>query len=166
MTVNENSYIMIGTTGEIYHNTLSENFQLHYETLLESYDISIHSRHSEYIPTIRSRSDGTICHLEHYAKVCIPTGIILSMQKWLVIGLSCFCDQESESYMLGEQEDYIAVKSDNPRDVFVVNHGLFHELYDEFYLRKIFRRRVINPDCSWTLLYYFKNYVMMKHINL
>lgn len=137
MTVSENSYIMIGITGEIYHNS-SENFLLHYETLLESYDIGIHSRHSEYIPTIRSRSDGTICHLEHYAKVCIPTGDHFIYAKMIGHRIKLFQDQESESYMLGEEEDYIAVKSDNPKDVFVVNHGLFHELYDEFSLEENF----------------------------
>lgn len=133
MTVCDNSYIMIGISGEIYHNS-SDNFDFHYLVTGESYNVTLHSKHSEYIPTIRSRSDGTVTHLEPYVKVCIPAGDHFIYAKPIGHRVKLFQNMESESYMLGEEQDYIAVKSDDPHDIFIVKEDLFQELYDEIML--------------------------------
>ena len=127
MTVEEDLYIIIGIKGEVYPNR-SEKFK-------KSYRIEEGKKWSgenlEYQPTIKNRQDGSTLLLADYAGVCVPTGSVQIYARELTRGVKVFTAWDKEKYMLGKPGDYLAVRSDDLHDVYVVERDIFGKSYDE-----------------------------------
>lgn len=127
--VQEDLVAIIGIKGEVYPNR-AEKFRRSYHASEEMY---IYERLSsaEYLPTVKIRSTGEDLVLTDYAKVCIPSGSVSIYAKQLEKGVKVFTAWDKEKYMLGRVGDYLAVRSDDLHDVYVVEKDIFSKSYRE-----------------------------------
>lgn len=129
IVVQEDLIAIIGIKGEVYPNR-AEKFSRSYRALEEKYIYESHST-AEYLPTIKIRSTGEDLVLTDYARVCIPTGSVSIYAKKLDKGVKVFTAWDKEKYMLGRVGDYLAVRSDDLQDVYVVENAIFGKSYRE-----------------------------------
>ena len=124
VTINEDTYLMIGIEGEIY--PISE------QKLANSYDFTgfQFSREFEYEPSIRNTATGDIKLVMPYAKTVIsPPGTARIYAKPLDHAVKLFTAWDDEKYYSGNIGDYIAVREDDPHDIYVIKGRLFDSLY-------------------------------------
>lgn len=129
LVVKDDLVIMIGIKGEVYPNHL-DKFERSYIRQEESYCYHCYTN-EEYIPTIKVRSTGESLSLVQYAKLCKPSGTVHIYAKPLTHGVKVFTEWDKEKYMLGEPGDYLAVREDNPHDVYVIEEDIFEKTYTE-----------------------------------
>lgn len=123
--VEEDLYLMIGIKGEVYPNR-RHKFKKAYAASEEKY---IYDNNMEYVPTIKDRTNGRDLSLVDYARICVPTGTVRIYVKQLEKGVKVFSEWEKEKYMLGKPGDYLAVRSDDLHDVYVVEQDIFIKSY-------------------------------------
>ena len=125
--VEEDLYLIIGIKGEVYPN--------HREKFLRAYAVGeekyvYDKEHMEYLPTIKDRTNGNDLTLVDYARICVPTGTVRIYVKQLEKGVKVFVEWEKEKYMLGKPGDYLAVRSDDLHDVYIIEQDIFSKTYD------------------------------------
>ncbi len=130
MTVEDDLYIIIGIKGEVYPNRKAK-FEHSYRTLEEKYRLDDCTVQQEYVPVIKNRVNGEKLVLTDYAKKCIPTGRVRIYAKPLERGVKVFTAWDKSKYMLGKPGDWLAVRSDDMHDVYVVERDVFARSYDE-----------------------------------
>lgn len=121
--VSKNLYIMIGINGEVYPIT-KEKFNSSYQLTDNISDISW-----EYEPRIRNIIDGNVYKLGGYIKNCVATGDTYIYAKELTKKIKVFTNWDENSYLRGLEGDYIAVRSDDIKDVYVVEKTIFYKTY-------------------------------------
>lgn len=129
LTVEEDLVVMIGIKGEVYPNRL-EKFKRSYSLSDEEYSYNTMTA-TEYVPTIKVKSTGVTLRLIDYAKVCVPSGSVKIFAKPLEKGVKVFTAWDKEKYMLGKPGDYLAVRTDDYHDVYVVEKEIFGKTYTE-----------------------------------
>ncbi|MDE7253438.1 MAG: DHH family phosphoesterase [Acetatifactor sp.] len=130
LTVEKDWYIIIGIKGEVYPNR-REKFENSYQRLDEKYSLEDCTVKQEYMPVIKNRSNGESLTLTDYARKCVPTGKVQIYAKPLEKGVKVFPAWDKNKYMLGKPGDWLAVRSDDPHDVYVVEKDVFARSYDE-----------------------------------
>ncbi|MCI8516943.1 MAG: recombinase RecJ [Hungatella sp.] len=123
ITVEAGLCIMIGIDHEIYPSRL-ENVKKNYETSEEPYDFR-----GEYQPTVRNTVTGENRPLIPYAKTCISRDISKVYARRLDRRTKLFTQWDKEKYMLGEKEDYLVARKDDPRDLYIVKKDIFSRIY-------------------------------------
>lgn len=123
--ISEDMFIMIGIQGEVYTNT-KEKFKRSYVLSDVPYDLNV-----PYRPTVKSRLDGLIIPLDEYVHSCIPSGEVCIHAKPLDKAVKVFTQWYEEKYMLGNVGDFIAVRSDDQHDIYVIEKNIFYETYEE-----------------------------------
>lgn len=129
MVVEPDLIIMIGVKGEVYPNK-EKKFKQSYQVMEEKYNAEEFTARNEYVPTIRNRLDGSVKILTDYARTCITSGETYIHAVKLDHMVKVFTAWDSEKYMLGKQGDYLAVRSDDEKDIYVVEKSLFDRTYD------------------------------------
>ncbi len=129
MVIEENLILMIGVKGEV-HPIKEKKFKQCYQIMKDEYDVEKHTEGNEYIPTIRNRLDGSVKVLTDYAKTCMISDETHIHAMQLDHMVKVFTIWDSEKYMLGEPGDYLAVRSDDDNDIYVVEKDLFDLTYD------------------------------------
>lgn len=129
MVVEQDLIIMIGIRGEVYPNRM-EKFKRSYTTQDRAYTYECDTD-MKYLPTIKVRSTGETLTLTDYARVCVPSGTVHIYAKPLLRGVKVFTAWDKEKYMLGKPGDYLAVRSDDLHDVYVVEKKIFARSYEE-----------------------------------
>lgn len=130
MTVEDNLNIIIGIKGEVYPNR-REKFLHSYQPLEEKYCIEDCTVKTDYIPVIKNRANGQNLLLTDYARQCIPTGNVRIYARPLERGVKVFTAWDKGKYMLGKPGDWLAVRSDDIHDVYVVERDIFAQSYNE-----------------------------------
>lgn len=130
MKVEEDLYIMIGIKGEVYPNRRAK-FMESYKTLDQKYNEREILDTTEYAPTIKNRENGENLPLTDFARLCVPTGETHIHARPLDKGVKVFTAWDKSKYMLGRPGDYLAVRSDDLHDVYVVERNIFARSYDE-----------------------------------
>lgn len=128
LEITEDLIIMIGIKGEVYPSTM-EKFNRSYKIIDDSYDITKSVVPTEYVPMIKDVKAGRTCQITEYAKTCIPTGKVQIWAKPIDNTIKVFTAWDDETYMLGKPGDYLAVRSDDLHDIYVVEHKIFHITY-------------------------------------
>lgn len=130
LTVTEDLVIMIGVKGEVYP-TNREKFRKSYQVLPGKYNPYESVIKAEYIPMIKNRLDGTIRKITELAGNCISTGNVQIYAKPLEMITKVFARWDEEKYLLGKPGDFLAVRSDDAHDIYVVEKEIFGLTYDE-----------------------------------
>ncbi|WP_070000851.1 DHH family phosphoesterase [Cellulosilyticum sp. I15G10I2] len=125
LLANQDIYAMIGIKGEVYPTT-KEKFEKNYTVLEEQYDLEL-----EYFPSIRNKKDSSTIHLRQYAKKCISKGESYIYARPLKKAVKVFTAWDREKYMYGKIGDYLAVKKDDNRDIYVIEKEIFAQTYDK-----------------------------------
>ncbi len=124
ITIADDTYLMIGIEGEIY--PISE------EKLTNSYNATGFAfvKTFEYEPSVRNLSTGETAAVMQYAKTVIsPPGSAKIYAKPLDHYIKLFTAWDDEKYYSGVPGDYIAVREDDPHDIYVISGRLFDQLY-------------------------------------
>ena len=125
MRLNEDKYLMIGIEGEIY--------PINVEKLNTSYKPTGRpfTRTFEYEPSVTDVFTGEKKSVMAYAKGIISTGKSRIYAKPLDHYIKLFTSWDEEKYYAGEPGDYIAVRDDDPHDIYIINSRFFDRLYKE-----------------------------------
>lgn len=124
-TAQEDTYVMIGIKGEVYP-IKKEKFMRNYQVIDDAYHLDV-----EYLPTIKNELTGESTDLISYGKTCVATGKVIIYAKPLERGMKIFTAWDKEKYMKGDAGDYLAVRSDDLHDVYIIRGDIFFETYEE-----------------------------------
>lgn len=128
--VEQDLYIIIGIKGEVYTNKKNK-FEAAYvkEDIPYVFEECVIS--PDYVPQIKNRFDGTTLLLTDYAKRCRTTGKVQIYAKQLEKSVKVFPIWDKERYMTGRPGDFLAVRSDDLHDVYIVENKIFINSYEE-----------------------------------
>lgn len=126
MRAEKDSYIMIGIKGEVYDIT-AEKFEKTYEMTDEDFDMF--EQMVTYIPEIQNCMDGKYTAIDNVAKICRPKPDNRIYAKKLARRTKVFGCGGREDYFLGHKDDYMAVRTDDIKDIYIINKEIFEETY-------------------------------------
>ncbi len=123
ITVEEDVYIVIGVDGEIWPIT-KKKFEASYEYLDDEYSFP-----GEYPPAIIDVITGERKEILPYAKSCIAKGGSGIYARELDHRVKVFTTWDKDKYYLGTAGDYLAVRTDDLSDVYVIARSIFNKTY-------------------------------------
>ena len=120
----ESSYIMVGINGEIY--------PIDKKTFLHSYSYSDEPYvfPGEYEPSVKDTRTGASLSIIPYAHSCISSEKNSIYVKPLDHRVKVFSTWDEEKYYLGKPGDYLAAKTSNPKDVYIIANNIFAITYE------------------------------------
>jgi phosphoglycolate phosphatase len=122
--VSDDIYIMVGILGEVYPIKAAKFHSNYTETnhpMAKVFD---------YPPTVRNRATGEVRELSDLIKPVVAKGAVTIHAKMTDTNIKVFTAWNNECYMVGKPGDYIAVRSDDFNDVYVVRNDIFHMTYE------------------------------------
>ncbi|MCL2580202.1 MAG: DHH family phosphoesterase [Oscillospiraceae bacterium] len=125
ITASPDIFLMIGYEGEVYP-IKAEKFQKSYQATDQPYS----KTGTAYSPTVRNKITGQTIKLEAYAKTCLPKGEVQILAKPLERNVKVFTSWNLEGYYCGKPGDYIAVRADDQKDVYIIREDIFYKTYE------------------------------------
>lgn len=129
LTVEADLYLLVGQTGQVSALHGAE-FEQGWQREDARYTVEEYGAAAEYAPVVKNRADGSSLVLTDYTLKCIPTGRQRIYAKPLERGVKVFTLWDKSGYLLGRPGDYLAVRCDDMRDIFVVEQNAFALNYD------------------------------------
>ena len=124
----EDTYVMIGIQGEVY-NIKAGKFDNSYELTDEPLDIF--SRMTVFIPEVKIMPDEEYVSIDEMAHICYPkTGAGIYARE-LKRRTKVFPVYDKKNYFLGGEGDYLAVRTDDISDIYIIQKAIFMETYEE-----------------------------------
>lgn len=118
-------YIIIGIKGDV--NPISkEKFDSRYNLVDAPFELD-----TQYFPHIRNKLTGQHIDLRPYAKSCITSCEVYAYAKPLTETVKVFTQWDMDTYMLGKPGDYLIVRADDIKDIYIVTQDIFHILYEK-----------------------------------
>jgi len=124
MSCRDDLYIMIGVKGEVYP-MYKEKFDVSYVAEDEPFEIG----DLEYTPNVHNAMTGEVIKLLPYAKTCVSTGTVCIFAKKLDRVTKVFTTWDPGNYMYATPDDYLAVRVDDPDDVYIIDQDIFPRSY-------------------------------------
>jgi len=105
-------------------------FEASYHELDSSYEQDEQFKsENQYDPTVKDRIQGETVSLLPYIRSCVPTGESIIYAKKLERQAKVFTAWNLDGYMYGDIGDYLAVRSDDLNDAYVIKEQIFHKTY-------------------------------------
>ncbi len=123
LVVDGEFYLMVGILGEVYPIT-KEKFGKSYESSSDPFDMTM-----EYIPRIYTQPDGKVYELAQYILPCRARGTSYIYAKQLDKNVKLFTKWYEEKYMRGLAGDFIACRTDDVHDFYVIRSDIFDITY-------------------------------------
>ncbi len=120
----ENIYIMIGVEGEVYPIDRAK-FESSYRNCTAIPDMNY-----EYSPTVIDKENSIIKPLNCYINGCIASHCSTILARKLTKNTKVFLSWDEENYSLGNEGDFLAVRADDPKDVYIIKKEIFAKTYD------------------------------------
>lgn len=127
LAADESTYIMIGCRGEIYDIT-REKFKTTYEATQEPLDIF--EQMLDFIPVIETVPEGEYISLDEVAHICHPKKGKGIYAKQLEKRTKVFSERDRQVYFLGRPGDYLAVRRDDVKDIYIIQKEVFAQTYE------------------------------------
>lgn len=121
------TYIMIGCMGEVY-DIAREKFEKSYEETEEPLDIF--REQMEFIPAIELKDTGEFVAIDELAHLCYAKPGSAIRAKELSCRTKVFA-KDSTEYFIGKKGDYLAVRQDDPTDMYIIQREVFNRTYEE-----------------------------------
>jgi len=115
---------MIGILGEVYPITTEKwgrNYALTDCAFEADYD---------YSPTAKNKVTGDSVEIAPFAKPCLATGEVHIFAAPVTKNTKVFTSWNVTGYMFGAPGDYIAVRSDDHNDVYIIRRDIFEKTYE------------------------------------
>ena len=125
VTASDDIYLMVGILGETYPIS-AEKF--HHSYTLSDEPIN---KNYNYTPTARNRITGEVKEIAQFIKPCVALGDVYIHGAKLKRDTKVFTGWNIDGYMYGHEEDYIAVRSDDYNDVYIIRGDIFDMTYNE-----------------------------------
>lgn len=125
ITVDEDTYIMIGLNGEVSFLE-KELFNKIYSPTDKEFRIE-----TDYQPTIKDRTNGESMELMQFARICVPIRETNIFARPIKKAVKIFTKQSDETYMSGCVGDYLAVGVEDMSDIYVIKQNTFDSLYEQ-----------------------------------
>ncbi|MCL2619179.1 MAG: DHH family phosphoesterase [Defluviitaleaceae bacterium] len=116
--------LMIGIEGEVYP-IRADKFRRNYIDTDQGF-----VKDFTYSPVARNKITGESVMLVSHAVPCIPTGRVHIRAAPISKDTKVFNSWNPEGYMLGTPGDYIAMRTDDERDVYIIKKDIFLMTYD------------------------------------
>ena len=123
--IEEDKYLMIGIEGEVYPITKEKR-----DTSYRQLD-GPHEWGFGYAPCIKNVITGEKKEVLPYAKPVVSTGRTCIYARPMKKSVKLFTLWDEEKYYSGDPGDYIAVREDDPHDIYIIRERLFDKLYRE-----------------------------------
>ena len=123
IAISEDVYIIIGIEGEVYP-IKKEKFEKSYKKLGNPYVFE-----GEYPPTVINSVTGDRIDLLPHAMCCMASGGGEVYAKKLDKRVKVFTSWDKDRYYLGKPGDYLAVRTDDLKDVYVIAKDIFGLTY-------------------------------------
>ena len=123
----EDTYIMIGSRGEVYDIT-KDKFDKTYVKTDEKFDI--YEAMTDFIPTAYIEETGECIAIDDIAHKCYPVkgnGIYV---KQLKKRSKVFNRYNKDEYFLGREGDYLAIRVDDTQDMYIIKQDIFEDTYE------------------------------------
>jgi len=124
-----NTYLMVGIREEVYPIT-REKFEKSYEVLSGEY-APHHELLTEahYIPTVKNAREGLAENIERHIRPCVNRGEVVIYARQLAKSAKVFTAWNKEGYLYGKPGDWLAVRSDDLNDVYIIQNSIFTLTY-------------------------------------
>ena len=123
LMVEEDTVIMIGIKGEVYP-TKMEVFKKSYKKLRGKYTLKL-----EYSPTIKKVSSSETIDLVPHAHMCVSSGGSHILARPITKETKVFTKWLKGEYLKGYPGDYLACKTNDTDDVYIIGKDFFAESY-------------------------------------
>jgi phosphoglycolate phosphatase len=123
----ENTYIMIGCRGEVY-DIKREKFESTYEKTEEGLDVF--ERMMDFIPEVVILKGQEYVSLDEYAHLCYPKAGAGIYARKLERRTKVFPADGSEEYYLGKPGDYLAIRREDSKDIYIIQGDIFLQTYE------------------------------------
>ena len=121
----ENVYLMVGILGEVYPIN-RDVFEGRYICTEQMPDMDYY----EYPPSVIEKYSESPTVLAPYIKSCSPSEEVTILAKELTRGTKIFTEWDKESYIYGAAGDYLAAKSADGKDIYIIKRNIFSMLYE------------------------------------
>lgn len=121
----EDVYIVIGISGEIYPSK-KDKFEKGYHYLEEEYHFS-----GEYEPAVLDSATGERIKILSYAKSCISNGGSTIYARQIERRKKVFTTWDPEHYYLGKPGDFLATRTDDLSDIYIIAEDIFYKTNEE-----------------------------------
>ena len=125
VTVSDDMYIIIGSTGSVYPIT-TKKFNATYTMSDEFYTFP-----GEYAPVATIADTGERIELLSHISSCISKGGGGIYARELDHRVKVFTTWDKDKYYLGKEGDYLAVRTDDLSDVYVIARDIFDNTYEK-----------------------------------
>lgn len=123
--VSDDFYILIGLKGEVYP-IKKEKFGKSYKKTNDKYEFN-----GEYEPVVHIKKEGRVINLIQFASTCINYDSSTIYAKELTKIVKVFTQWDEDKYYLGKPGDFIACRSDDIKDVYIIERDIFFKTYYE-----------------------------------
>ena len=123
--LDETAIIIIGPEGEIYP-IKREKFEKSYRPVDDPYVYP-----GEYLPMVIDTVSGERHELIPHARSCIAAGGGGIYAKQIDHRIKIFTTWDPDNYYLGVPGDYMAVRTDDLKDVYIIARSIFEKTYEE-----------------------------------
>ena len=124
VTVENDLYIILGIDGEIYP-CKEKRFENSYRVIDVAYDYP-----AEYPPTVVNSITGERIEILPFAKSCVALGGKGIYARELDHRVKVFTTWDPDKYYLGVPGDYLAMRADDLKDVYVIAKDIFVRSYE------------------------------------
>lgn len=127
VTASETTYIMIGCRGEIYEIEASK-FSRSYEITEEKLDVF--EQMLDFIPEVRISATKEYVPIDDKAHICYPKQDAKIYAMRLKSRTKIFQKDGQGEYFLGRAGDYMAIRADDIRDMYIIQENVFEQTYE------------------------------------
>ncbi len=126
LVVREGLCFMVGIEGEVYPID-QKKFEAGYRLVEGEPEFM----EMEYHPTVHDTLHGHVYSLLDHVQTCVPTGDVKIYARPLTKNVKIFTVWDKHQYYRGLTGDYIAVREDDPQDIYIVRGDIFYRTYEE-----------------------------------
>ena len=123
----EDTYIMIGSQGEVYHIN-RKKFENSYEATDEPLDIF--SQMTIFLPEVKILPEEEFISIDEMAHICYPRQGMEIFARPLEKRTKIYPVYDRDNYFLGREGDYMAIRVDDISDIYIIQKKIFLHTYE------------------------------------
>ncbi|MCL2676055.1 MAG: recombinase RecJ, partial [Firmicutes bacterium] len=129
VTSGQDIYIMVGIRQEIYPIKRAK-FEASYKELDGEYRVIPQLLpENHYKPAVKNSLEGITEQIERFIRPCVSIGEVKILAKQIPKDTKVFTTWNPEGYMFGKAGDWLAIRADDPNDIYIIENTIFKIIY-------------------------------------